>query len=496
MKEQSLFWPALLITFLITIPLTAISDQIGQRTGWQSFWLSSASMLVGMEAVALRTRMVAGLHETQGGALRYLAAEIFGLAALARIVATLGQGADGWRAMTLWIIDPLAAFDTPFLLCLFTLLSVALISRGGIAAIAALTPNPPLKTPAQSLDLLFFRSDASARRREAVAALTRGVAWGATILIFSQKWGDTDQTWFSLAMSRTAIFLIGGLFLIALAQRRALLAEWQSDGVEIDPNVSRRLGMINAGVIVLLALLAIFLPVNLASAIPEEWQQAVMFIIGMVLFIATILSLLFIGLLSLLFLLPILLLMLLMRSNENAGLVRLPPPVPMEAMAAVSDPPIWPGIIFWLCIAILTALAFWTILRRQTWARYGWQQTTNHLRRWLTHLRHIRWYRRRPSRPRNRRPAASAQPRAPIDAIIASYHTALRYAAERGFPRQPPQTPTEFAEAVDPHLPDGKEELRALTNAYQRAAYAGRPSDRAEQRQISDLLRRFRRKLR
>lgn len=491
MPQSSLVGPAILITFLITLPLTVISDAVAGRTGWQSLWLGGASVLVGLEAVALRSRMVAGLHETQGGAVRYLAAEVFGLAALARIVATVGQGAQGWAAMSAWITDPLAAFDAPFLFCLLALLAVAVLSRSGIAAIAALTPNPPLKTPLQSLDLLFYRSDATARRQAAVAAISRGAGWGGLAMLVALG-RQSEQTPFTVLWM--ALYLAGGLWLIALAQRRALLADWQSDEAEIGPEVNRRWRWLSIATIGLVILLALALPSQLSPLVPEAWRESLFLLGGIALLIAMILSLLFIGLLSLVALLPLLLLMLLTSLMNSTATPATPIAPPMMPPPAPSEPPLWPGIIFWICIAILTGLAFWTIARRQGWVQQVWTQLPDWWAQARAQLRKRRFW--RPQRPRTTQRLRAPHPRpAPLDAAIVSYHAALRYAAAHGYPRHPPQTPAEFADRTAQQVVEAGDELRALTDAYHRAAYAGRASDQAERRQVGLLLRQFRRKL-
>ena len=491
MNQPSFFGPALLITLLITLPLTVISDTVAGRTGWQSLWLSGASVLVGLEAVALRSRMVAGLHETQGGAVRYLAAEVFGLVALARIVATVGQGTQGWTAMGTWITDPLAAFDAPFLFCLLALLAVAVLSRSGIAAIAALTPNPPLKTPLQSLDLLFYRSDATARRQAAVAAISRGAGWGglAMLVVLGRQSVQTPAS-----ILWMALYLAGGLWLIALAQRRALLADWQSDEAEIAPEVNRRWRWLSIATIGLVILLALALPAQRSPLVPEGWREGLLLLGGIALLIAMTLSLLFIGLLSLVALLPLLLLMLLTSLMNSTATPATPIAPPMVPPPVPSEPPLWPGIVFWICIAILTGLAFWTIARRQGWVQQVWAQLPDWWAQARTQLRKRRFW--RPQLPRTTQRLRASHPRpAPLDAAIVSYHAALRYAAAHGYPRHPPQTPAEFADSTAQQLVEAGDELRALTAAYHRAAYAGRASDRAEQRHLGTLLRRFRKKV-
>ncbi|MEF3275557.1 MAG: DUF4129 domain-containing protein [Chloroflexus sp.] len=496
MTQPSLVGPALLITMLITIPLTLISEQVAAYTSWQSLWLSGASVLVSLEAIALRSRMVAGLHETQGGALRYLAAEVFGLAALARIVATCGQGTYGITAMKSWITDPLAAFDPPFLFCLLTLLAVAILSRSGIAAIAALTPNPPLKTPLQSLDLLFYRSDAVARRQAAVKAISRSVVWGGlvTMVVLESDWSTSSSTWPTVGIM--ALYLCGGLNLILLAQRRALLADWQSEEAEIAPDVYQRWRWLSVALSGLVILLALALPSSSIPLVTDDWREAIIYLVGVTLLVMVILATFFIGLASTIALIPLLLLMLLDRFQESvvspAQLILLPTVEPPPA----SEPLIWPGVIFWLCMGLLAGLAFWTILRRQDWINSAKQQVQHWMEQMVITLltwRTRRQYRRKPS-ANQRRLWTTRQSSHPAAAII-YYHTALRAAARHGYQRHPSQTPAEFAAALHTQLPAVSPELQALTAAYHCTAYANRSLEAHEQRHLANRLHQFRRKL-
>ncbi|WP_298821654.1 DUF4129 domain-containing protein [Chloroflexus sp.] len=497
MTQPSLLGPAFIIAILITLPLTMLSERVSAHTDWQSIWLSGASVLVSLEAIALRSRMVAGLHETHGGAARYLAAEVFGLVALARIVATLGQGMNGITAIATWIPDPLAAFDVPFLFCLFALLFVAILSRSGIAAIAALTPNPPLKTPLQSLDLLFYRSDAVARRQAAVDAISRGVIWGGLVMALSF---DPQQIPSGLGWTATgimAIYLGGGLILIMLAQQRARLADWQSEEAEISSDLNRHWSRISIVVIGLIILFAVSLPGQQISLIPAEWRETMLVLASIILLITLILALFFIGLASLIALLPLLLLMLLDRFQNSDIAPAQPLQPPAIAAPPESEPFIWAGIIFWICMLLLVGLAFWTIIRRQEWMhnvadqfQHWSEQFVMALRKW----RFGRWrYRRKPVANQRRQPTTK-QVRL-TDIAITSYHTALREAARYGYRRYPSQTPAEFAAMITKQLPEGSPELEALTEAYHRAAYARRSTDRKEWRQLGTWLRQFRRRL-
>ncbi|GIV92899.1 MAG: hypothetical protein KatS3mg056_1608 [Chloroflexus sp.] len=498
MHQPSLIGPAILIVLLITLPLASIGDLIQDQIGWQPLWLIGASIIAGMEAFALRMRMLAGLHEAEGGTLRYLAAEIFALVVLARLVATLGFGGEGIRAMMSWITDPLAFFDVPFLICLLALTTVVMLSRSGIAAIAALTPNPPQKMPLYTLDVLFYNSDAKIRRWNAVKAIISGVSWGGLLIIWLQSWRPGNADAFS---GWIALYLIGGLSLIELARRRASLADWQSDGAEVAVDVRRSWRLLSVMLIGLMIVLALVFPFPREMSMPEEWRRAIYSLVGLVIFIGLIASLLFVGLISLIMLLPMLLYLLLnwlLTTNSTSAAMPIPQP-PLIPPATAGEPLVWPGLIFWFCVAVLTVLAFWRIARRQTWLKVAWVNAVTLLTAWWHHLRHRRiggwprWWHSQEEIPPPPHPRRSRS--GPVDTVIACYHAALRHATARGYPRQPPQTPAEYAERFSGELPAGAAELQALTEAYQRVVYAGKPFDRSERRQFSALLRRFRRKV-
>lgn len=498
MKQPSLVGPAILIVLLITLPIASVGDLIYEKIGWQSIWLIGASVIVGLETVALRMRMAAGLHEAAGGALRYLAAEIFGLVVLARMVATLGFGVDGITVMQAWIVDPLACLDMPFFLCLLTLTTVALLSRSGIAAIAVLVPNPPQKAPLYTLDALFYDSNARLRRWNAVQFIGNGVAWGGLFMIIMQNLRNHEGV---LASGWMALYLIGGLSLFALAQQRAQIADWQSDGSEVAPDVVVRWRLLSIAIIGLIVLLALLMPVQIRIPILEEWRDVIYAILGIILLINLFFSTCFISLMSLIILLPLLLYFLLTwLLNTSSETEPLLPPEPVAIAHAARESQFWPGLIFWLCIALLALLAFWQILRRQTWVKHVLKRIIAGVLAWWSVARQRRFWRKLLLRPQRGngaiRLARRRRTKVPlVDTVNACYHAALRHAAARGYPRRPSQTPAEYATHALSRLPDGVTELQVLTDTYQRVVYAGKSIDRKEQRLLRQVLRRFRQKV-
>ncbi len=498
MNQPSLVGPAILIVLLITLPIASISDLIYEKIGWQPAWLIGASVIVGLETVALRMRMAAGLHEAAGGTLRYLAAEIFGLVVLARMVATLGFGVDGIVVMQAWIVDPLASLDVPFFLCLLTLATVSVLSRSGIAAIAVLVPNPPQKVPLYTLDALFYDSNARLRRWNAVQFIGNGVAWGGLFMIIMQNLRNHEGV---LASGWMALYLIGGLSLLALAQQRAQIADWQSDGSAVAPDVVVRWRLLSIAIIGLIVLLALLMPVRIWIPISGEWRDVIYAILSIILLINLFFSTCFIGLMSLIILLPLLLYFLLTwLLNTSSKTEPLVPPEPVAIAHAARESQFWPGLIFWLCIALLALLAFWQILRRQTWVKHVLKRVIAGVLAWWSAARQRRFWRKLLLRPQHGNGAIRLVRRRRmkvplVDTVNAYYHAALRHAAARGYPRRPSQTPAEYATYALTRLPDGVTELQVLTDTYQRVVYAGKSIDRKEQRFLRQVLRRFRQKV-
>jgi hypothetical protein len=65
----------------------------------------------------------------------------------------------------------------------------------------------------------------------------------------------------------------------------------------------------------------------------------------------------------------------------------------------------------------------------------------------------------------------------PRQAIIALYLAALQFAARRGYPRRPGQTPHEYAAEVSKRLPHARDALGSMTETFVAVRYGGQAAD-------------------
>jgi hypothetical protein len=80
--------------------------------------------------------------------------------------------------------------------------------------------------------------------------------------------------------------------------------------------------------------------------------------------------------------------------------------------------------------------------------------------------------------------------------VMLYYLSLLRRARERGFGRQPPQTPNEYEPVLEQRLPEAAEDVAGLTAAFEESRYSGHPVDteaakaaRARWGRVKEVLR-------
>jgi hypothetical protein len=80
--------------------------------------------------------------------------------------------------------------------------------------------------------------------------------------------------------------------------------------------------------------------------------------------------------------------------------------------------------------------------------------------------------------------------------VLYYFLSTVRRAGQRGFPRRDAQTPYEYKDTLEPHLPDTQEEMTALTQAFVEARYSQQPFDRERDRQVRAMWKKVRAALR
>jgi hypothetical protein len=74
----------------------------------------------------------------------------------------------------------------------------------------------------------------------------------------------------------------------------------------------------------------------------------------------------------------------------------------------------------------------------------------------------------------------------PREQVLYFYLSTLRRAAQLGFPRRPPQTPDEYDPVLETRLTEAQADVRALTEAFDRARYSNAPIEKGTARETRD----------
>jgi hypothetical protein len=515
-------FPIVLLIGLMTT-LTAVLSGLFVRfvPTWQPGYLVMAVALVAGEAALVRYRMLRGQH-LAAGALRYVGAELFLLAVLMRIVATLGQGLAQFAEIAeRWLASPLLALDTAFLICLLVGILVAILVRTGLSTLAEMAPRPIAPATDDSLESAFFRADLGNQQKLAFTRLSTLLAWGGGLTLlaligqvanFSQFGGQSRALAPAVALAGVG-YLICAVLLYSRARLTFMQARWQNDGAHVDPAVVRFWSATSAALVVALVVVLLIVPRSYGMGMLDAVRNVVLIAANVFTALFTYIGLLMFGALGLLLTLPAMLMAfiaLLLGAPESAPAEPLQLPPPVEAPPPVATTPnIAPGIVFWLCMGLLAGYALFTVLRRQQWALALWARLREGPLERLFAAWGALW-----QGTRNYAQAVSeafTPPEAPLEAdqparnplrrqnptelVRRLYRALLERAAERGVGRQQAQTPYEYAQDLGEQLPDAQEDVNAITDAYVRATYAPRPTTRDEAARVRRPFARLRRRL-
>ena len=306
-----------------------------------------------------------------------------------------------------------------------------------------------------------------------------------------------------------AYFLIG-LFLLSQARLMEMDARWLLNGVNKDATMRRTWQRTSLAILAGIALFAAFLPIGSTSALSQ------------------LVNLLLIGLLFLVnvlifaFTLPFALILALLSRNSDAAALPPPPLEPrlpfqtsQDAITPVSETVTMVlSSAFWTLLIAGAVLALLFFLRERRRRVEGeepaqlWAQFTA----WLAAV----WLRFRgrvaalqlsspppgtPSAPpagfseRLRRRLRRLEGLSPREQIRAIYLTAVQHAATAGVPRDPTETPSEFAQDLQHEWPDAEEELQRLTAAFLQARYSDEALDASDVPPVKETWRALQREM-
>lgn len=492
---------------------------------WRPAYLIVACFVVAIEAALVRYRMLQRRH-FEIGALRYLAAELFALAVGMRAVALLSLGPANLMATAqAWVRSPFAALDAVFLGCFFLGLLVAVITRAAMHELGMLDLRSPGPRAEFQIDADFYRAELDARERVAVSRIAAWTGWGgaaALAALAAQAVDVTRLTGPALALP-PAVALAGCLYLVCavLLYSRARLgllsARWHRDEVAVEPAIAGRWRWFSTALVAVVAILGLLLPSSYGDGVVQLARTAFLALLSIASLTALLLGAVAMGALGIALLVPALLLALIAGGPQVGQPLPPPPlvpPVSRPGERIPTEPPLAPGVIFWICMAILAAYAIWTVLRRQEWARVVVARLRGGglapLLAWLSRAWvGARGYaskvgeaiaerlRRPPAEPATpRRPRPRLGRMAPGERVRYFYTSTLRRAARVGLARRAADTPGEYGVRLRSQLPMAADDIERLTDAYLAAVYAPRPTSPEEAAAARGPWSRLRRSLR
>jgi hypothetical protein len=187
-----------------------------------------------------------------------------------------------------------------------------------------------------------------------------------------------------------------------------------------------------------------------------------------------------------------------------AALPNLPPPAKFE-------PNLLAALTFWICMLLLAIYAIGLIVQRNpgllraltTHGPLAWllQQLSwlwRDTRVWAGQVtEHARTLLRRPvTIGPARRSVLRLSRLAPRELVRYFYRSTLRRAADGGLPRRAAQTPYEYSATLAQHLPEARQDIAELTDAFVVAEYSPRPIGDADVQRARRPWERVRRRLR
>jgi hypothetical protein len=297
-------------------------------------------------------------------------------------------------------------------------------------------------------------------------------------------WGDRPPP--NADILNILIYFLLALALLSLTQFSIMRVHWILNRIPIEPNLAARW--------LLYAALFLLFTAALAFILPTRYSVGLLDILGYLLnMVLTLFSVI-----AFLLTLPIILLVSLLaplfgrQVPQAPAAPHLPPPPPITNSIGSGWPEILKSILFWLIFVGVMGFSLYNyLIRHKEWLQslrqrpvLGWLlDGLAHFWYWLRRVNQsvtasleagINRFRARQvgnMGPAHRR-FISLRRLSPRQKVLFYYLAMLRRSAERGLPRKPYQTPNEYAQTLEQHLPVVDEEVNSITGYFNEARYS------------------------
>jgi hypothetical protein len=319
---------------------------------------------------------------------------------------------------------------------------------------------------------------------------------------------------FSGAEAGVLLYFVFGLGLLSLSRLMSLHTYWNRQRIPISSkNLMRQWGVYSLIFLLMLGLVVGILPAGDSIGFFSLVFMAFGFLFRVFLFIIQLIA----ALILLLFSIPFLL----FGKAPPAVVNSEPPPLPTLPTGSVLPPAsneiftILRSIILWGALIAVVLFALLQFFRQHggivpalrssritNWLLLAWQwfyRNVEKTRRDLSRLVAAGWQSMtsrldgKPILPSLR----LVLPRSldPRRQIYFYYLAMIRRGGEQGIPRQPSQTPAEYAEHLEKELPDARQEIDSITDAFIEARYSRREMNSQKADWVKELWGRIRRAL-
>ncbi|MDX1662224.1 MAG: DUF4129 domain-containing protein [Candidatus Promineifilaceae bacterium] len=495
---------AILITALLTGPAVFVR-LLNPSPAWEL--LLPVVFFVALEAI-VTTRWLAHPERRSFNRLSYRAAEVVVLAFLVRLLTWLVTGGfPGWATWYEYLISPLTFLDGVFVVYLvlagvawergsfLTNLYGRLTLSPGERAYYSLGEEEQRRRIDRPVDFSRPEVFESFVRSWLNGGLVMALFAALTSVDFTRAADEGIRSLTRLGMEpqmllALILYFILGLWLVSRARLTMMQARWTADGVKTLPDMSRRWRRGSIVLLLLIALVAAFLPIGSTLGIATLLALFFRVILAVAQFIFLLLTLLGVLFLSL-FSLP---------SGGEEPVEQAPIEPPLELPPITPAPlgetaTLFAGATFWALAALIAAAAFLFFVRERgirlnlDLLAHWWER----IDRWLQRLWHSASERavtlQDAVRVRLQREAGTAAGSAtpwrflrvgalpPREQVRYFSLSTVRRASEAGVERQESETPSEYARDLQAEWPEAEAEISALTDAFLEARYSARAID-------------------
>jgi hypothetical protein len=429
----------------------------------------------------LNTRLQFGTDRTR---FRLIEIGFFFVVLKAANVLLNGMGGLTFDGPALAVVQRVVAslLDLETLLAMVLAIAFALAVEDTLSAFDRLTESPEANardfSPLESLTGNYFTAGG-------VLLLLSGLELVGLAEVFNLKRLPVTGL-----VGNVLLYFVLGLVLLSQVHYERLAVRWQAQGVRIPSELAGRWLRYTVMLVAGAGLLAF--------ALPTGYTAGVLGFVGQALLLITVIAWSVVAFIITLLALPFAMLMALLTGAGRVAPLVLPPPPPPLAEVINQPLPPWIDTLRTVAVVVLvTAMVLYIVinyLRDRTGLAAALRRLRvfNFLRRLWAELRHrasgladlvrsssvAAWLRDRLQRAMPagrgffRLGGATAR-----EQVMFYYLSLLRRARERGFGRQPPQTPHEYEPVLEQRLPEAAEDVAGLTAAFEESRYSGHPVD-------------------